>query len=138
MNLWLSPEVPLEILSALDYMLTPINKRISEPEYITRSKNKLFESRMWKKILISEVPHFPFRYNSQCIYYHVFNKYALSINSSFIETDKEYDLFLEWLLPYIFNEDLFLGYYRYYTDKYPTLIYRENGKINYEKKFINY
>lgn len=60
------------------------------------------------------------------------DRYSLTVRSNIKNYDDEYELFLDWLCPYIdAYDDEMLGYIRYEDNELPWLIYKDASGMKY-------
>ena len=92
----------------------------------------LFKTNRWRHMLLSDSYYFDGQTDSKLIYDPIGNgAYYLNVRCNLKDYDGEIKHFLNWLCPYIATEG-FLGYTRYEEDYVPTLIYKEDGRIEYK------
>ena len=113
-----------EIIGMLKYMLD--NDNISKPTHADYS-HKFFSTDRWSWMLIGSSYYFDGQTDSKLIRDDLFDgrpDYYLNVRCSIKNYNQEFQLFLDWLEPYIDTHG-FLGYMRYEEDDDPTLIYHD-------------
>ena len=113
------------VIDTLKYMVGDIDEPIYPVELF---KHKFFSTARWNFMLQCDSCYFDGQTDST-----IKNDqgWYLTVRCNFKNYDDEIELFLDWLAPYIETYG-FLGYHRYEEFDYPTLIYKEDGKIVYK------
>lgn len=117
-----------KVIQTLKYML---NKTEYHPEW----EHELFKTDRWEYMLICDSYYFDGQTDSKLFEDNLNPNtpmYFLNVRCNLKNYNDEIEKFLDWLSPYIKTYGL-LGYKRYEECEEPTLIYRTNGKIEYQK-----
>lgn len=120
------------IISVLQFMLGDTD---SIKPHFTIPEHPLFKTERWKSMLCCDSYYFAGTTHCELECDNLGSGCKLcylTIRTNFKNYDSEIDHFLDWLSPYIVTNG-FLGYERYEEFENPTLIYNNNGKIEYRK-----
>lgn len=115
-------DTPKEIIDTLRYML-------EKGTEIPRSNHPLFNTESWRVMLVKDISYFPGD-SFHSLSYSARLGYDLTVRSSLKNYDKEIELFLDFINPYIKTEG-FIGYMMGEECDRPTLIYHVNGEIQF-------
>lgn len=100
---------------------------LEESTDVPVSNHPLFNTESWRVMLIKEISYFPGG-SFHLLSYNDTLGYDLTVRSSLKNYDKEIELFLDFVNPYIETEG-FIGYIMHEECDWPTLIYHVNGEI---------
>lgn len=129
-NAALKKSTPKNVINILEFMC---GQRESQDGL--ELSHDLFEteSQRWQFMLRSDSYSFPFTWHSSVFFESTSECYWINVKSSFKNYEGEIRLFLDWILPFI-NEDEedLLGFYRYEENREPTLIYGLVGGMDFK------
>ena len=94
-------------------------------------KHKLFKCDRFKIVLVCDSAYFDGITDSKMEFDNIDGCYHLNVRSSLKNYGNEIENFIDYISPYI-ETDGFIGYIRYEESEHPTLIYCNNGKIEYK------
>lgn len=114
----LSEHTPLNVLDILKYLTCDQDSK--DIEHIVIPAHPFFKTEKWKVIASGASVYFPGETHSSLLFNSHY--YCLTIRSSIEDYDSEFELFLEWISPYIITHG-FLGYMQRKEFNDPTLIY---------------
>jgi len=126
-NCKLIEDIPKEVLDILKYLFdNPFDEiegkyKIDEPSTIP--DHKLFNTDGWRLIgKGSSFYHIPFPTSKLSLEGRIPSSYYLTSRSDFKNYEGEIELFFDWIMPYVDNNDgEFIGYSRYEEDDVPAL-----------------
>ena len=124
-NCYLKISTPIEILDTLLFMI--LKNKPNIPDFVKTNRIELFNNPNWAMFLKDDVKQFPIIQFSELQLHG--DRYILSIHSSFMSKDEGLtNLFLDFIEPYVYESDDFIGYYRKPNDS-PKWLYYKNNKI---------
>lgn len=115
-------DVPLNVVQTL-------NRMVHGGASPYTPDHPLFDCERWDVLLSMDSYHSAYQQNASFVYDDCAKCYYLSATSSLKNYNDEIDKFLDWITPYVGNEDEFVGYKRYEQDDHPTLIYWQDGEF---------
>lgn len=124
----LEKDTPKEVIDTLRYMLGDIEELEEAPDH------PLFRDTRWAVMLGCGSYYFDRQPDSKLYVDELFKKepmYFLNVGCNLKNYDSEIELFLDWIIKYSKTYG-FVGYMRYEEFDDPTLIYFEDGKVEYK------
>lgn len=139
----LNKDVPSNVVHILNYMMDGTNCLCDsdDKEYINDVESQLgisemhhplFDTERWEYMLYSGSYYFDGFTHSEMKYDNIGKNYKLNIRCNLKDYGDEIYEFLDWLCPYVHTTG-FLGYTRYEEYVAPTLIYKFDNMIKYQK-----
>ena len=122
-NVELRGNVPKEVIFALAYM---VRNADNKPAILPR--HELFEGTTWEHMLLCDSYYFSADTHSTLRYDIIGECYYLCIRCNFKNYGDEIKLFLDWIFPYVREDENFVGFFRYEEDDVPTLIFAKDYK----------
>jgi hypothetical protein len=119
----LKEDAPLDVIQALRYM---VGDSTDAPPPL---EHALFATSRWPLMLRCGSYYFQVPDPVSVMRYdYIRRAWWLSVRSSFKNYEDEVVLFMDWIAPYVDNEE-FLGYSRYEEDEQPVLYYATRAGI---------
>lgn len=120
-NSRLKENTPAEVLEALQWMLAEDKPDVPP----ALPSHPLFQGKLrCKWMLLSDSYYFDALTRSELEFDDIANQYFLSIRCNLKNYDNEIQKFVDWIRPYLDQEDgAFLGFHRYEETEQPTLLF---------------
>lgn len=134
LNMNLKKNTPKYVINILNHLMG--NDKENSFGHFSFPDNEFFRCDRFKFIFLCDSYYFDGYTNSGIEYDHIDEKYHIVVNSNLKNYDDEIDKFLNWIQPYIDTEG-FLGYKRFETCNFPTLIFNDYYKGIKFKNIIN-
>jgi hypothetical protein len=121
----LKPDTPHQVIDVLHYMLDDTD-HMAEPPL---PDHDLFRRTIrWRHMLVCDSFSFEANTHSTMQRYPATAGWNLSITCCFKNYASELQLFLDWIMPYVYADPRdWLGYWMYEEDDEPTLIFYPSG-----------
>lgn len=115
-----------------DEVINTIQCLLGDKEWGDKLPNhKLFQCDRFRMVLTCDSYYFDGITDSKMEFDNADNCYHLNVRSNLKNYGNEIENFVDYISPYI-ETDGFIGYMRYEESEHPTLIYCNNGKIEYK------
>ena len=125
LGLCFKKSTPYEIIHIIQCLLGDREWKNELPNH------KLFRCDRFKMVLTCDSYYFDSITDSKMELDEIDGKYHLNVRSNLKNYSNEIENFVDYISPYI-ETDGFIGYMRYEESEHPTLIYCNNGKIEYK------
>lgn len=107
-----------EVIEVLKYMVGEIDTIPAKlPDH------EFFDCARWTMIFTSHSYYFVPHSVQLLKYDDIANAWSLVTRADFKNYDREIEKFIDWILPYVDNEDEMIGYSRYEESREPTIYY---------------
>jgi hypothetical protein len=116
---------PQNIINILEYLVG-----LSDLKPIDLPEHNFFSCERWDRVANSDSFNFSAKCSSALIFEKIGPTTYLNIKSNLKNYDDEIQNFVDWIDPYVYEYETFLGFYRYEESEEPTLIYKNQGGAN--------
>jgi hypothetical protein len=133
-NAELKKDVPIAVLAVLEFLADPsetealpIVMDVMLVEVDPRGPHEFFNCDRWRWLFVMDSEYFPHKTTSA-----VFLSYGywkVNIHSNVKNYDNEIGKFLDWIKPFVEENEDFVGYFRKSVERTPTLIYMKDAKV---------
>lgn len=128
LNSEIRKDTPENVLRVLRYMLSTSEEEAAAISF-EKPDHPLFGETRWRFMLLSDSYYFDADTHSTLRFDDIAKSHYLCIRCNLKNYDREIAKFCDWVAPYLDKQDgEFLGFSRYETDEWPTLLFYGRGK----------